>query len=153
MLRPLLKVICYTQASSSISIYAFKSDHTNFHQPSLRIVKLHSSLVYQMSFCKAICLQLAMQSTLCECEQPTVYSSIKGTFIYSLNARKVMQVSMTNTFWLNTMAFHLLHHSCHFITQPVVPLPVRHKLRTPLFRSIIIKHSISGTTIWFVFDL
>ena len=47
-------------------------------------------------------------------------SSIKGTFIESPNARKIMQVSMVNPFWPNgmeTKAFYQLHylHSSNYV--------------------------------------
>ena len=55
--------------------------------------------------CETIHILLAMmQSMLCAYNSSSqLVSSIKGTFIESPNARKVMQVSMVNLFWLNSM--------------------------------------------------
>ena len=47
------------------------------------------------------------------------------TFIESLNAREVTQVSMINLFWLNGMETEIiyqLHHSHHSGTEPAVAI-------------------------------
>ena len=49
-----------------------------------------------------------------------VVSSIKSTFVDNLIARKVMQVSMANPYWFNSMetkAFHQLNHHHHSMVQ------------------------------------
>ena len=64
----------------------------------------------------AICLAM-MKRVLHACNVSSqLLSSIKGTVKEQPNARKVMQVSIVNPFWLNGMepkAFYQLNHSHH----------------------------------------
>ena len=96
--------VFHTQASGSISVS--NSDYTNFHQPSLRRVKLRSNLTQQTIISKPYtCNQPAMIQSMLRTYNASsqLISSVKRTFVESPNARKVMRVGMVNSFQLNSM--------------------------------------------------
>ena len=134
-------VVFHTQASCSIGISNI--DDNNFQLSALQELNYTPTKHGRLLLRSHTHVLSMMQITLCVYNASSqLVSSVKSMFVWSLNARKVKQVSMVKPYQINSMklkAFLQPNHPHHSAAQNQlykIVLHTRHKLMST-FRSLI----------------